>query len=179
MNRRTHHESHGRVVDRVPVVLPHLTITISGADEARLTATLNDEPYPIPSDLSSGRTAVGGLVERVASDAAQPVRVEVREADGTVFTEIVTPPPPPAEAAILVTERTTTSAAMDGRLEVGGSGFDPEEEVAVAVVVAHQTAGPDGSARLRLPAALLASRPGTVVLLGRSSGFVAVSGNRA
>ncbi|MFT4261966.1 MAG: cell wall protein [Nocardioides sp.] len=177
MTRHTHNESHGRVVDRVPVVLPHLTITISGADEARLTATLNDEPYPFPSDLSSGRTAVGGLVERVASDAAQPVRVEVREADGTVFTEIVTPPP--ADAATSVTERATTTAAVDGRLEVGGSGFDPEEEVAVAVVVARQTAGPDGSARLRLPAALLASRPGTVVLLGRSSGFVAVSGNRA
>ncbi|MFT4083953.1 MAG: cell wall protein [Nocardioides sp.] len=185
MTRRHHREAHDRVADRVPVVLPHLTITINGTDagpdDARLTANLDGKPYPLPSNLSAGRTAVGGLVERVTSDLAQAVRVEVRETDGTVFTEIVTPRPLHAESATPVTEAPmmSTVAEVGGRLEVGGSGFDPEEQVAVAVVVAHQTAGPDGCARLRLPAALLASRPGTVVLVGRSSGFVAVSGSRA
>jgi len=172
---------------RVPVVLPHLTITISdtrtntSADGGRLSATLNGESYAIPADVGEGRSVVGPLVEQVATDLGCPVRIEVREVDGSVFTEIVEPPPLPAPAEPLAAGRQDDEpvAVAHGRLEVGGSGFAPDEEVAVAVVVAHQTAGPDGCARLRLPAALLASRPGTVVLLGRSSGFVAVSGSRA
>jgi hypothetical protein len=59
--------------------------------------------------------------------------------------------------------------------EVGGAGFLPDEPVAVAVVVAHQVAGADGTARLRLPPALLADRPGVVFLLGRTSGTVAMN----
>lgn len=168
-------------VGRVPVVLPHLAITISDSG-ARLSATLNGEPYPVPAGPGGGRSALGPLVEQVTTELGCPVRIEVREADGSVFTEIVKPPPLPVP---MVTEspasweRADLDAAGFGRLEVGGSGFAPDEQVAVAVVVAHQTAGPDGCARLRLPAALLASRPGTVVLLGRASGFVAVSGSQA
>jgi len=173
---------------RVPVVLPHLAITISDASMttsdggARLSAMLNGEPYPVPAGPGGGRSALGPLVEQVTTELGCPVRIEVREADGSVFTEIVKPPPLPVP---VVTESAASwgPAGLDasglGRLEVGGSGFAPDEQVAVAVVVAHQTAGPDGCARLRLPAALLASRPGTVVLLGRASGFVVVSGSQA
>jgi hypothetical protein len=171
---------------RVPVVLPHLAITISdagmttGNGGARLSATLNGEPYPVPAGPGEGRSALGPLVEQVATDLGCPVRIEVREVDGSVFTEIVKPPPAPVVTEAPASwEPAELDAAGFGRLEVGGSGFAPDEQVAVAVVVAHQTAGPDGCARLRLPAALLASRPGTVVLLGRASGFVAVSGSQA
>ncbi len=171
---------------RVPVVLPHLAITISDASMtgtdggARLSATLNGEPYPVPAGPGEGRSALGPLVEQVATELGCPVRIEVREVDGSVFTEIVKPPPVQAvTGSAASSEPAELDAAGFGRLEVGGSGFAPDEQVAVAVVVAHQTAGPDGCARLRLPAALLASRPGTVVLLGRASGYVAVSGSQA
>ena len=179
------HEVHE--AGRVPVVLPLLAITISDASMtpgnggARLSATLNGEPYPVPAGPGEGRSALGPLVEQATTDLGCPVRIEVREVDGSVFTEIVKPPPLPVP---VVTEAPASwePAELDatglGRLEVGGSGFAPDEQVAVAVVVAHQTAGPDGCARLRLPAALLASRPGTVVLLGRASGYVAVSGSQ-
>lgn len=176
---------------RVPVVLPLLAITISNTGTTtadgggRLGVTLNGEPYPVPPGAGEGRSALGPLVEQVATELGCPVRIEVREVDGSVFTEIVKPPPLPAAVPVSAEPPADTwepvePGAFDcGRLEIGGSGFAPDEQVAVAVVVAHQTAGPDGCARLRLPAALLASRPGTVVLLGRSSGFVAVSGSRA
>ena len=61
---------------------------------------------------------------------------------------------------------------------MGGDGRRvlPAEDVAVAVVVAHHRADTNGVARLRLPSALLAQRPGLVVLLGQTSGTVAVSG---
>lgn len=200
MSRRTRvaaedrvHKSHG--AGRVPVVLPLLAITIGDAGTAtetgggRLDVTLNGEPHPVPAGAGEGRSALGPLIEQVTTELGCPVRIEVREVDGSVFTEIVKPPPSqtPGPAPVLVAAEPPSAAwtpvepsTVDyGRLEVGGSGFAPDEQVAVAVVVAHQTAGPDGCARLRLPAALLASRPGTVVLLGRASGFVAVSGSRA
>lgn len=198
MGRRPHaageargHKSHEP--GRVPVVLPLLAITISNTGTTtddgggRLGVTLNGEPYPVPAGAGEGRSALGPLVEQVATELGCPVRIEVREVDGSVFTEIVKPPPLPVPVAVPVSaepppatwEPVEPGAFNCGRLEVGGSGFAPDEQVAVAVVVAHQTAGPDGCARLRLPAALLASRPGTVVLLGRASGFVAVSGSRA
>lgn len=173
---------------RVPVVLPHLSITITDTDESaeggQLAVTLNGEPYEIPAEAGEGRSALGPLVEQVATDLGCPVRIEVSEVDGSVFTEIVEPPrlpapDAPAPAPLATQDIGESVVVAGGRLEVGGSGFAPDEEVAVAVVVAHQTAGSDGCARLRLPAALLASRPGTVVLLGRSSGVVAVSGSRA
>ncbi|WP_340537629.1 hypothetical protein [Nocardioides sp. GXZ039] len=200
MSRRTRVAAEDRVhkaheADRVPVVLPLLSITIGDAGTAteagggRLDVTLNGEPHPVPAGAGEGRSALGPLIEQVTTDLGCPVRIEVREVDGSVFTEIVKPPPPqtPGPAPVLVAAEPPSaawtsvepSAVEYGRLEVGGSGFAPDEQVAVAVVVAHQTAGPDGCARLRLPAALLASRPGTVVLLGRASGFVAVSGSRA
>ena len=49
----------------------------------------------------------------------------------------------------------------------------------MAVVVAHQVASTDGTARLRLPPALLEAHPGLVVLMGKRSGAVAVSGGSA
>lgn len=196
MSRRTRvaaedrvHKSHG--AGRVPVVLPLLAITIGDAGTAteagggRLDVTLNGEPHPVPAGAGEGRSALGPLIEQVTTELGCPVRIEVREVDGSVFTEIVKPPPMPTPVLVAAEPPSAAwtpvepSAVDYGRLEVGGSGFAPDEQVAVAVVVAHQTAGPDGCARLRLPAALLASRPGTVVLLGRASGFVAVSGSRA
>ena len=98
------------------------------------------------------------------------MRVEVHEADGTVFTDIATPT---AERPPRMGGESTQSSLFPG--EIGGGGFLPGEEVAVAVVVAHRVAGADGTARLRLPPALLADRPGVVFLLGCTSGTVAVS----
>jgi hypothetical protein len=52
-------------------------------------------------------------------------------------------------------------------------GFRPGEEVAIAYVVARRTADEDGTAALRLPPALLATRRDGLVLLGLSSRVIA------
>jgi hypothetical protein len=95
--------------------------------------------------------------------------VEVHEADGVTFTDIVTPSVPPARPLGRFKAATTSVG------EVTGDGFTPNEDVAVAVVVAHQVANNDGTTRLRLPPALLAAHPGLVVLMGQTSGTVTVS----
>jgi len=161
----------------VPVVLPHLVVTIS--DEGALVASLAGQPYEVSPALGTGRAGVGGLLGEVTERLGTPVRVEVREADGTVFTEVVVPRRPQTDISRSAPVPTATVGSNGGtRLQVAGGGFDPDEEVAVAVVVAHQHAGPDGSAQLRLPASLLDGRPGMVVLVGCSSGAIALSGGR-
>jgi hypothetical protein len=162
-----------RTVRRVPVLMPLVEVTV---DEAGcLDVRLERQPYDADGALQRGD--LQRLVAGIADDLGTPVRVEVREADGTGFTDIVTPSgsdelaagapeelPVPQLPAPLVTG------------VVAGVGFTPAESVAVAVVVAHQVAGNDGSARLRLPPALLTAHPGLVVLIGESSGTVIVSG---
>ena len=109
----------------------------------------------------------------IAGDLGTAVRVEVREEDKSTFTDIVTPERPKLRMIKPEREATTTIG------EVAGGGFLPDEEVAVAVVVAHQVASDDGTARLRLPPALLEAHPGLVVFMGKRSGTVLVSGGAA
>lgn len=164
---------------RVPVVMPLVGVTI--AERGYLTVTLDREPYA--ADGAWQRDDLQRVLDDIAADLGTPVRVEVHEADGSTFTDIVTPDrprlrmvePAPVEKAPSVVR------GVDGRViggvagEVSGAGFQPNEEVAIAVVVAHQIASTDGTTRLRLPPALLEAHPGLVILIGKKSGTVAVS----
>lgn len=153
---------------RVPVVIPLVEVHI---DEAgALSVRLDREPYSPDSDLD--RSDLQGVLAGIATDLGTPIRVEVREADCSTFTDIVTPERPRARLVEL-------APPVHAPGEISGGGFLPEEDIAIAVVVAHQPAAADGSARLRLPAALLEAHPGLVVLLGKQSGTVTVSGGTA
>ena len=94
------------------------------------------------------------------------MRVEVRESDGTTYSDIATPPDSPARESEEPQPRTTTPALVD-------AGFRPGEEVALAYVVFRQLADSDGNASINLPPALLAATRGGLVLLGLSSQTVA------
>ena len=154
---------------RVPVVMPLVEVDVD--DQGYLTVTLDREPYS--ADQSLTRTDLKRLVDDIAADLDTPVRVEVREADQSSFTDIVTPGRP--QVQVVAPARRATSSVG----EVAGDGFLPNEEIAVAVVVARQAANSDGTARLRLPQALLEAHPGLVVLMGKKSGTVLVSGGAA
>lgn len=168
---------------RVPVVMPLVEVTID--EEGYLTVTLDREPYS--ADGAWQRDDLKRVLDDIAADLGTPVRVEVREADGSTFTDIVTPDrpqlrvvePAPVEKAPSVIRAVISGVVGEGPGEVSGGGFFPNEEVAIAVVVAHQVAGIDGTARLRLPPALLEAHPGLVVLMGKKSGTVMVSGGVA
>ncbi len=166
---------------QVPVVLPLVQIHID--DNGHLTVAVDHAPYQAERQL--GRDDLRGLLDEITRTLASPVKVEVHEPDQSVFTDIITPAPPresPAEPSTRSVPASTTViehhvSTIPG--EVAGGGFLPHEDVAIAVVVTHQKAGSDGVARLRLPPALLAGRPGVVVLVGSSSGTVALSGPAA
>ena len=180
----------------MPVVLPLLAITIGDAGTAteagggRLDVTLNGEPHPVPAGAGEGRSALGPLIEQVTTELGCPVRIEVREVDGTVFTDLIrarkpTPPPPDDEPAGPGTQRSrrakhTTQHEPPVLIEVTGDGFVPGEHIAVAVIVAHTDATGTGAARALLDQQQLdAALPegddaGEAVLYGRISGTIVV-----
>lgn len=154
---------------RVPVVMPLVEVTID--KEGFLTVLLDREPYSADGALQ--RDDLKQVLDDIAADLGTPIRVEVHEVDDSTFTDIVTPDRPKLRAV----QPVRRVAASIG--EVTGDGFRPNEDVAVAVVVAHQVASSDGTARLRLPPALLEAHPGLVILMGQKSGAVMVSGGAA
>ena len=153
---------------RVPVVMPLVEVVVD--EEGLLTVTLDREPYS--ADGALRREDLRRTLTDITADLRTPIRVEVREADGTTFTDIITPKQRDTERAPAA-RRVLASA-----FGISGDGFTAGEEVEVCVVVARQVAADDGSTQLRLPPALLASHP-DVVLVGRISGAVALSGGAA
>jgi hypothetical protein len=153
-----------RPIPAVPVVLPYVEVRI--APDGDLSITVDREPYAIPANVvPAGRPALARVLDDITSLRGSPVRVQVHEADGTVFTDIITPRPAPTTGGSQAVEpRPSRPAASD---------FVPGEEVSIAIVVTQATADSSGSARVRLPAALMAKHRGAVVLVGRTSGAVA------
>ena len=114
------------------------------------------------------------VLDDIAADLGTPVRVEVREADESTFTDIVTPERPRAAAwSSPRARRRPRSARWPAMASC------PTRRWRSRVVVAHQVASADGTARLRLPPALLEAHPGLVVFMGKTSGTVMVSGGAA
>lgn len=153
---------------RVPVVMPLVEVVVD--EDGLLTVMLDREPYS--ADGALRREDLRRTLTDIAADLRTPIRVEVREADGTTFTDIITPKQRDVEPAPAA-RRVLASA-----FGISGDGFTAGEEVEVCVVVARQVAADDGSTHLRLAPALLACHP-DVVLVGRTSGAIALSGGAA
>ena len=154
----------------MPVVLPHVVMDIT--IEGQMTVTVDGAPHePEPFAPPWRREDFAAILDQLTDERRSPVRVEVREADGTAFTDIITPgkrrrPDPEPE---------TPAPPVAGLLALHGEGFVPGEDVAVAVVIAHADAAGDGTGRGLLTRDQLAASPTReVILLGRVSGAVTV-----
>jgi hypothetical protein len=170
LNAAASYRREDRVAQRVPVVMPFADVQVDL--DGTVALTLDREPYATDTPLH--REDLQRLLGKLTTDLDTPIRVEVREADGSTFTDIVAPgaqevrlPEPPQPATDPPDQ--TAGETASGR-------FLPLEDVAVAVVVAHQTASEDGVADLRLPPVLLEAHAGRLVLVGQQSGAIVVSG---
>lgn len=162
-----------RAALRIPVVMPLVEVTVGA--EGVLDVRLDQEPYA--ADGALGREDLERVLKEIAAELGTPLRVEVRELDGTRFADFVSPPA--SNPARGVAKLRSLPTGRPGLGEVTGDGFNPNEQVTIAVVVAHQNADIDGTTCLRLPPALLAAHPGLVMLIGQTSGTVIVSGSPA
>lgn len=147
----------------IPAHLPYLRIQIDGSGVP--TFTLDGEDY-VPSGASSppGRSSIRDILDAAGEDLGT-IRVEIVEADGSSYSDILVPDDADAAPA-------STSAGES----TYASGFHPGEPVAIAVIISEHTASPDGTTNVCLPAAVLARHGGTVMLLGRSSGTLTFLG---
>lgn len=142
---------------------PHLRIHINEAGAPSFT--LNGDAYTPPRGPQlAGRESVRGVLDAVRTDLGA-VRVEIIEADGSIYSDLLGPD-----------DETEASGSTRDEPDTYASGFLPGEPVAVAVIISESPASDDGTTHVRLPAAVLARHGGTVMLLGRSSGTLTFLG---
>jgi hypothetical protein len=149
----------------VPVVLPQAVVTVDDSDHARIVVENIDHHAIDCPDRSIGRDELGAVLAGITEQIGGPVRVEVREPDGSRYADILQPRP-----SETIEDPEPCEAAGDEPLLAGG-GFLPAETVLVAVVVTTTEAQSDGTAALTaLPPA---ARSGCeVILFGGASGHV-------
>ncbi|MGB3955330.1 MAG: hypothetical protein WBL05_08635 [Brooklawnia sp.] len=165
----------------MPVDLPHVVVIV--AADGTLTAAVDGVAHPQPAAGAWTRATFGSLMDEITKDRTVSVRVEVRECDGGVFTDIIhaRKPTPPARAAeqkpVPGTRRGRRAAAPRTLrlMEVDGEGFVPGEDIAVAVIVSHTDAAHTGTARALVDLDdLPTGATGEVILFGRVSGTTAI-----
>jgi hypothetical protein len=154
---------------RVPVVMPLVEVTVDSTGD--VSVLLDREPYSANGGIK--RDSLKRVLDDIAADLGTPIRVDVHEADGSRFTDIITPPRPATQHPH-VKSAPRTRTVLASAFGISGDGFTPGEQVDVCVVVARQIADDDGIARLRMPPAVVADHP-SVLLVGRVSGTVALS----
>lgn len=161
-----------------PVELPHVLVTV--AEDGTLTATVDGTPFASPDASAWTRATFGPLMDAITKDRTIAVRVEVRENDGSVFTDILrTRKPrraaaPPETPPVPETRRSRHARRVPRLAEVTADGFVPGEDVAVATIVSHTDATGTGEARALIDLDDLPDGTPEVILFGRISGTLAV-----
>ncbi|SEE47415.1 hypothetical protein SAMN04488561_1439 [Jiangella alba] len=150
-------------------MLPHVIVTVTDDQTGALDVTVDQQPVNPPAGSEGWRRDdLATILDTLTSERDQPLRVEVRESDGSRFTDILTPPRRRSGPS----DTSQAPGAGGFRGIVTGAGFIPGEQVTVAVAVLTTSAGPTGTARAWLSLAHTTQPAGEVVLIGRISGTV-------
>lgn len=108
-----------------PVELPHVLVTV--AEDGTLTAMVDGAPFPSPDGTAWTRATFGPLMDAITKDRTIAVRVEVRESDGSVFTDILRTRKPrravaPSENSVPETRRSRHARRVPRLSEVTAHG---------------------------------------------------------
>ncbi len=161
-----------------PVELPHVLVTV--AEDGTRTVTVDGTPVEAHETTAWTRTTFGPLMDAITKDRTIAVRVEVRESDGSVFTDILRTRKPRRAVSLSETPAPETRRSRHARrvprlAEVTAHGFVPGEDVAVATIVSHTDATGTGEARALIDLDDLPDGSmSEVILFGRISGTLAV-----
>lgn len=150
---------------KVPITLPVVRVT---AHDDLLSIAIDEAPYATQLSREDLPNALGDIAAHLAS----AIRVEITEADGTTYSDIATP-------SDVTAQRHSLDSAQRSAPGISGTGFLPGEDVAVACVVARQTADPSGTTTFRLPPAAFERCRDAIILIGLTSGITTGSGASA
>lgn len=167
------HHSHSVNSDETPVSLPLATITVD--PYGVLNVTLDGAEYPPPSPTApwtKGR--FGELLDVLTADRTRTIRVEIHESDGSTFTDIIraarTPRSEPTDES--PAPRRARHRHAPETIKVTGAGFQPGEDVTVAVVRSTAEATAAGTVRVTLNLGELPAGGADVLLVGTCSARV-------
>jgi hypothetical protein len=120
------------------------------------------------------RSELGATIARLAGRHSGSVRLEVHEADGSILADIITAEPKDDAEAAAASRTPTPDAPDDEWMEIGGDGYVPGEDVALALIIRHTSARADGHARALLGRNELPAIASEAILLGRVSGTITI-----
>lgn len=163
--------------ESAPVSLPLAIITVG--EMGVVIASLDGDDFPpAPFAPPWSRADFGTLLDALTEHRTRTIRIEVRESDGSVFTDIIkaqrptTTPAPAAEAP----DPSATRRARRGRsprlVEVTASGFIPGEDITVAITVTGTEGDGRGNARAVIDLDLITDHVTEAVFIGDISGHV-------
>lgn len=152
------------------------TIIIQVRADGTVDATIDGHPLAPPEGAARwGRSSLPAIIDRASHGRTVPVRIDVREADGSVFTDLITarPTPTPVPAVAAESVGGPRRAVSRGSHTVQASGFAPGEDVALAVIASHHTATSHGTARVQVDCDEFPDAR-EVIVVGRTSGTFAI-----
>ena len=160
------------------VNLPLAVITVG--EMGAVSATLDgiEAPPPIHAERWS-RAQFGELLDALTQQRSRTLRLEVRESDGSVFTEIIHArrgTPETADVAAPSAPEPDSRRARRGKpprlIEITGGGFIQGEDVLVAIPVSTAEGDDSGVARAVIDLDQLTSQVRKVALIGYVSGRI-------
>lgn len=158
----------------VPVDLPLVQMLVR--DDGTMSVLSGSAPYLPPAHAPAWRReSYSAILDAITAALGTPVKVVVTECDSTVYTDVVfprrqAPTPPPQTAAPAPASASRRALPL---VQVTGDGFIPGEEVAVAPILAHCGAAPDGRVNALVPQGHV-SDVQELALVGRISGTIQV-----
>lgn len=162
--------------ESVPVSIPLVVLDVHV--DGTMAVTVDGKPLELdPFAPPWRRSSFGQIIDRATNDRTTAARVEIRESDGTIFTDIIAPcrrraPQPKPESESESDSESPTPTPVFFTVE--GDGFVPGEDVAVAIITGHTDAARTGAARALIDPAQLAPDAAAgvaeVLLFGRISG---------
>lgn len=159
------------------------TIVLDIHPDGSMHVTIDGTELPPEDEWPWSRAAFPQIIDQASEDRARPVRIEVHEADGTSFTDLLPARPrrtPEPDSAPEPAKPRKPKKVSPKLIEITADGFSPGEDIACCLIASHTEAAPDGHARalvdLKQATKALQSAAGEVVLIGRVSGHIVVRG---
>lgn len=154
------------------VNLPLAVVTVGEMGAVSATIDGIEVPPPIHAEHWS-RAQFGELLDALTQQRSRTIRLEVRESDGSVFTEIIHARrgnPETADVATPPAPEPDSRRARRGRpprlIEIAGGGFIQGEDVLVAIPVSTAEGDDSGVARAVIDLDQLTSQMREVALIG-------------
>ena len=161
-----------------PVALPFAIITVGEVGKVHVTLD-GAEFFPPGARNSWTRAQFGELLDALTMGRTRTIRVEVRESDGTVFTDIIKAAEVSRQS--MAPRHLPQGAPGSSRprradppqlWEISGSGFIPGEDITVAIAVTSAEGDTAGVAHAVTDRSQLMGHATQVLIVGHISGRI-------